>query len=127
MQNQKRYFIVFTGKLKPGMDKDTVVSNLVLSVGIPDARAKLLLENGGKVLKNCATSVEAELFAEKLTQAGLLCTVHDRHAKSSNPGVEVGSESSLVRMLRRFAPAEGDQDAGFFSRLIGNFLNKKSA
>ena len=96
----KPYVVIFTGEIVLGADINTVKSNLVLSTGISDAKADKLFERGEVVLKHYATTAEAERLADKFYQAGAICDIRDSRLTSKNPGAEVGSESSLVRMLR---------------------------
>ncbi|MCW8827870.1 MAG: hypothetical protein OQK94_02310 [Gammaproteobacteria bacterium] len=118
--NDKRYQVIYTGRLKPGLDADTVKSNLVLLLGIDEVKAAKLLQSGPLLLKRCNSAVEAQVLAEKFEQAGILCGVHNGVAGSdSNPGVEAGGESSLVRMLRHVSPSSGSDSPSLFKRLIG--------
>lgn len=96
----KPYVVIFSGEIVLGTDINTVKSNLVLSTGISDAKADKLFERGEVVLKHYATTAEAERLADKFYQAGAICDIRDSRLTSKNPGAEVGSESSLVRMLR---------------------------
>lgn len=98
----KPYVVIFTGEIMPNADIDTVRSNLVLSVGISDAKAARLFGRGEVVLKHYATTAEAERLADKFYQAGALCEIRDSRHSSKNPGHEVSGESSLVRMLKHF-------------------------
>lgn len=126
--SDKRYLVFYTGKIKPGLDIDTVKSNLVLSMGIADTKAQVLLNGGRKLLKRCATSVDAQVLAEKFDQAGILCDVCDGMKGVSNPGVEAGSESSLVRVLKSFSSgSEGERNSSLFSRLIKPGARRKRA
>jgi hypothetical protein len=115
----KRYQLIQTGKLKPGLDADTVKSNLILSMGISESKAERLLENETRLLKRCATSVEAQVLAEKFDQAGLVCVVRDGGGGSgSNPGVQSGGESSLVRLLKTFTPTPDSDSPSLLRRLV---------
>jgi hypothetical protein len=96
----KPYVVIFSGELVLGADINTVKSNLVLSTGISDAKADKLFERGEVVLKHYATTAEAERLADQFYQAGAICDIRDSRLTSKNSGAEVGSESSLVRMLR---------------------------
>ena len=126
--SDKRYLVFYTGRVKPGLDIDTVKSNLVLSLGIADAKAQLLLDGGRKLLKRCATSVDAQVLAEKFDQAGILCDVCDGVKGVNNQGVESGGESSLVRVLKSFSSsADGDNHSSIISRLIRPGSRRKHA
>ena len=96
----KPYVVIFSGEIVLGSDLDTVKSNLVLSTGISNAKADELFDRDEVVLKHYATTAEAERLADKFYLAGAICDIRDSRLKSKNPGTEVGSESSLVRMLR---------------------------
>lgn len=98
----KPYVVVFTGELALSGDIDTVKSNLVLTMGISDAKADKLFGRGEVVLKHYATTAEAERLADKFYQAGAICDIRDSRLSSKNPGAEVNGESSLVRMLKHF-------------------------
>lgn len=99
----KPYVVIFTGEILPNTDVLTVKSNLVLSAGLSDTKASRLFGCGEVVLKRYATTAEAEKLADKFFQAGAICEIRDSRLGSKNPGAEVGSESSLVRMLKHFA------------------------
>lgn len=125
--NDKRYQVIYTGKLKPGLDVDTVRSNLVLSLGISEVKAKRLLESCAVVLKRCSSSVEAQVLVEKFDQAGVICAVRNTSGgmAAANPGAEAGGESSLVRMLRQFSPTS--ESPSLFKRLIGGGQKRRRA
>ena len=126
--SDKRYLVFYTGKTKPGLDIETVRSNLVLSMGIADSKAQLLLDGGRKLLKRCATSVDAQVLAEKFDQAGVICEVFDGMKGVSNPGVEAGGESSLVRVLKSFSSgSDSEQNPSLISRLIRPGSRRKHA
>lgn len=126
--SDKRYLVFYTGKTKPSLDIETVRSNLVLSMGIADSKAQLLLDGGRKLLKRCATSVDAQVLAEKFDQAGVICEVCDGMKGVSNPGVEAGGESSLVRVLKSFSSgSDSEQNPSLISRLIRPGSRRKHA
>lgn len=116
--SENRYLVIFTGKFKPGVDTATVKSNLVLSMGLSDAKAEALVKMGRKLLKRCATAVEAQVLAEKFEQAGILCEVRDGGMGEANMAVQTGSESSLVRVLKSFSSSDKESNPSLFSRLI---------
>ncbi len=124
--SEKRYLVFYTGCTKPGMDIGTVKSNLVLSLGISDIKANILLDGGRRLLKRCATSVDAQILAEKFDQNGLLCEVSDGINGISNEGIEAGGESSLVRVLKNFSTGSS-KDQSVFSRLIKTGTSRKRA
>ncbi len=122
--SDKRYQLVYVGKLKPGMDAETVKSNLVLSVGISQAKAEQLVKSEPKMLKHYATAVEAQLLAEKLEQAGIVCVVRDSYGSSS---VDAGSESSLLSVLKKQSTsAEGD-DTSLVQRMLNSRQRSRRA
>jgi len=126
--SDKRYLVFYTGRTKPGLDINTLKSNLVLALGISDIKAKLLLDGGRRLLKRCATSVDAQILAEKFEQNGLICEVCDGIKGISNPGIEAGGESSLVRVLKSFSSAsDSDGSSSVFSRLIKPGSRRKRA
>lgn len=97
--SDKRYHVIFTGELAPGMDKKTVLSNLVLGVGISEEKAKNLLERSHLLLKRCGSSSEAKRLADKFRQAGALCVIHDQGEGYSANG---DSQSALVSIFKKF-------------------------
>ena len=128
VMSEKRYFVIFTGKIKPGVDAETVRSNLVLSLGLSDAKADALLNMGRKLLKRCGTSVEAQVLAEKFEQVGILCEVRDGGMGEANMAVQTGGESSLVRVLKSvYSGADGDSGSSLLTRLIKPGSRRKRA
>lgn len=126
--SEKHYLVIYTGKTKPGVATDTVKSNLVLSMGLSDAKADALMNMGRKLLKRCATSVEAQVLAEKFDQAGILCEVRDGGMGEANMAVQTGGESSLVRVLKSFSStADKESNPSLFSRLIKPGSRRKQA
>lgn len=105
--SDKRYQLVYTGKLKPGVNAETVKSNLVLSMGISEEKARQLIKDEPKMLKRCATAVDAQVLAEKFEQAGIICIVRDSGGSSS---VDAGNESSLLSLLKK-QPAHDDHSS----------------
>ncbi len=96
------YAVIFTGELAPGVDVSTAASNVVLTTGISSTKAAKLFGRGPVLLKHFASAADAERLADKFYQAGVICEIRDARLSSSNPGAEVGGESSLVRMLKHF-------------------------
>lgn len=102
--SDKRYHVVFSGKLVPGKNPSTVQSNLVLDIGMSEEKAELLLSGQRKVLKRLPTISEAQRLAEKLERAGIICVIED-HAVDGRAAAEQGSgESSLITLINRFKP-----------------------
>lgn len=126
MSSEKRYQLIYTGKMKPGVTAETVRSNLVLSMGISESKAERLLDDKRKVLKRCASSVEAQVLVEKFDQAGIICVVRDTGG-GGNPGAEASGESSLVRLLKNFSPARDTETPSLFKRLVGGGQRRRRA
>lgn len=125
---EKRYQIVYMGKLKPGLDAATVKSNLVLSLGINEDKARRLLGSDKVVLKRCNSSVDAQVLIEKFDQAGIVCAIRDTQGGGAvNPGMEAGGESSLVRMLKHVAPTSAGESPSLLRRLVGGSQKRKRA
>lgn len=122
--SDKRYQVIYTGKLKPGLDAATVESNLVLSLGISEVKAKKLIASDRTLLKRCDSSVDAQVLVDKFDQAGILCVVAD---SSDNPGIEAGGESSLVRILKEVAPTSSNESPSLLKRLVGGGLKRRQA
>jgi len=126
--SEKRYLVIFTGKIKPGVDTATVQSNLVLSMGLTDDKASALLKMGRKLLKRCGSSVEAQILVEKFDQVGILCEVRDGSMGESNMAVQTGSESSLVRALKGFSSSSNkENNSSLISRLVKSGSRRKRA
>ena len=126
--SEKRYQVIFNGKLKPGLDSSTVKSNLVLSLGISEDKAKRLLVSERVVLKRCNSSVDAQVLLEKFDQAGIVCVIRDTQGGGSgNPGMEAGGESSLVRILKHVSPSAADESPSLLRRLVGGSQKRKHA
>ncbi|MGM0593856.1 MAG: hypothetical protein ACQETD_04900 [Pseudomonadota bacterium] len=124
--SEKRYQIFYTGKLHPGQARDTVKSNLVLFLGISEAKAERLLTDEPKVLKRCDSAVEAQTLLERFDGAGIDCVVRDTGG-GQNPGDESGSESSLVRLLKTFSTDEGNDSPSLLRRLVKGGQKRKRA
>lgn len=104
--NDKRYHVIFTGELSPGMDKKTVLSNLILSVGLSSEKAKNLLERSQVMLKRCGSSADAKRLADKFHQAGVICIIQD-HGEGYRGGED--TQSALVSIFKKFARAPGKE------------------
>jgi hypothetical protein len=126
MSTEKRYQLIYTGKMKPGLTAETVISNLVLSMGISQSKAERLLDDKRKVLKRCGSSVEAQVLAEKFDQAGIICVVRDAGGVSS-PGAEASGESSLVRLLKNFSQSRDNDTPSLFKRLVKGGQRRRRA
>ncbi len=102
--NNKRYQVVFTGRLAPGLDEATVRSNLVLDLGLSVQKAEQMLGSGRVTLKRYSTAEEAQLLAQKLAQAGAICRVEDHAAVRAAPAQ---GESSLITLMNRLIRVTG--------------------
>lgn len=126
--SEKRYLVIFTGKIKSGVDHETVKSNLVLSLGLSDSKANALLKMGRKLLKRCATAVEAQVLIEKFEQVGIVCEVRDGGMGEANMAVQTGGESSLVRVLKSFSStSDGQSNPSLFTRMLKPGARRKRA
>jgi len=103
--SESRYSVIFTGQLKPELLADTVISNLVLDIGLDQQKAVRLLQQGRVVLKRCETIVEAQRLAEKFDRSGAICIIEDRFARDSAAGQAGSGESSLVKLINKFIPS----------------------
>ncbi len=123
--SDKRYKLVYLGKLKPGMDAATVKSNLVLSIGISEAKAEQLVQPEPKMLKHFSTAVEAQRLAEKFDQAGIVCAVRDSIGSS---GVDTTSgESSLLSVLKKQANGTEEESSSVLNRQFNERQRNKRA
>ncbi len=104
--SDKRYHVIFTGELLPGMDKKTVLSNLVLGVGISAEKANDLLDRSHVMLKRYGSSADAKRLVDKFQQAGAVCHVLDR---GDNYEGNADSQSALVSIFKRFARTPGSE------------------
>jgi len=104
--SDKRYHVIFTGELSPGMDKKTVLSNLVLSVGLSTEKATNLLERSHVMLKRCGSSADAKRLVDKFQQAGAICIIHDYG--EGYRGSE-DTQSALVSIFKKFSRTPGKE------------------
>lgn len=100
--NTKRFQVVYTGRCVSGMDTSTVVSNLVLDVGVSEEKARSLLRMQRVLLKRFAFASDAQKMVSKLERAGLLCAIVDAMPDGSESGAP--GESMLVSFLSKFSP-----------------------
>lgn len=103
--SDKRYQVVFTGKLASDKDVATVTSNLILDIGLSEEKVKLLLGGSRKVLKRFGAVSEAQRLTERLEQAGILCVIED-HAADAGQGAQVSGDSSLITFIHRLKPVK---------------------
>jgi hypothetical protein len=97
----KRYQVIFTGDCMAGMESSTVISNLVLDVGISEQKAHELLRLNNVVLKHFALLSDAQKMISKLEHVGLVCVV--KEAVPVTDETTSGGESFLVSFLSRFS------------------------
>ncbi|SCZ53465.1 hypothetical protein [Thiohalomonas denitrificans] len=102
--SDKRYQVVFTGKLVSDKDTATVTSNLILDIGLSEEKVGLLLNGQRKVLKRFSAVTEAQRLTERLEHAGILCVIED-HASNQGSGQGAG-ESSLITLIHRLKPVK---------------------
>lgn len=107
--SDNRYSVICTGQVKPGMSVETVVSNLVLDIGVNQDKAVVLLRQGRVVLKRCDTLVEAQRLAEKFDRSGVICQIEDRLARETASAHASNGESSLVKLINKFIPSSSRQ------------------
>lgn len=104
--SDNRYHVIFTGELAHGMDKKTVLSNLVLSIGLSMEKANRLLDRSHVLLKRCGSSVDAKRLSDKFQQAGAICIIQD-HGEGYSGGED--SQSALVSIFKKFARTPGEE------------------
>lgn len=97
----KPYLVVFTGEIVPNTDVSTVKSNIVLSMGMAEYKVNALFDKGEVVLKRFDKMAAAQKLVDMFYETGAICIVRDTRLESTNPGTEVGSESSLMHMLKQ--------------------------
>ena len=121
--SEKPYNVVFTGKYHPTVDLETVKSNLILGLNMPEDKVLRLLSRKGEVLlKRCATVGEAQLLVEKFDTAGAICLI--REAGASMEAANNG-ESSLVRLLKSFSGAGSKDGSKSIMARMGSTFNRK--
>jgi hypothetical protein len=102
--SDNQFHVIFTGRLIAGMDKATVMSNLVLDIGLSEAKARALLGMSRVVLKRFPTASEAQRLAEKFERAGAVCLVEDRGSRAGRREQPASGESSLITIISKFKP-----------------------
>jgi len=112
--SEKRFQVRFTGCLKPGLSRQTVLSNLVLETGLPEERLDNLFARGESLVKRCETATEAQRIADKFTRAGATCLVVDTQAT----GDSTTGKSMFSSLLRAITPGgrKGDEASSSTSR-----------
>lgn len=101
--SSKRFHVIFTGVLAPGVDKMTALSNLVLEMGLAENKAKALLDKQQVLLKRCDSEVDARRLADRFLQAGLYCVVD---ARSEGASSEAGADSILMSIFSKFSRSD---------------------
>jgi hypothetical protein len=103
--DSKRFRVIYTGKLVPGTDLARATSNLVLDLGIAEAKAKELLSKRREVtVKSYEHHADARKVEAKLTRAGLECRIEERHPVAAEVESSANGESVLMTVFSRFAP-----------------------
>lgn len=103
----KRYAVVFNGEISQQHSRDTVISNLVLELGISDAKARALLDSPGLLLKRFDNAADAQRLIDRLERAGVVGALHTQgESVAATPS---GSESSLFRLLGARPARAGNQ------------------
>lgn len=101
----KRFRVIFTGKLVPGTDRAQATSNLVLDLGVDEAKARALLSRGREVaVKSYEHHADARKVAAKLHRAGLECRIDERGAEPVEIDAPRSGDSFLITMFSRLAP-----------------------
>jgi uncharacterized membrane protein len=100
------YQVVFTGRLKPGVDAAQASQDFAAVFKVPDEKARALIGGGAeRVLKKDVTADSAERYREVLDEIGLLVRVEsaagspgpkDTGAAGAAPGVPSGERGTAV-------------------------------
>jgi len=102
---EKRYHVVYTGRLVPGTDRETARSNLILDTGLSDEKAAQLLKKNRMLLKRFPTVPEAQRMAEDFERAGLICVIEDHASGPDAASAQANGESSLITIMHKFIPS----------------------
>ena len=105
---EKRFAVVFSGSIKPQLSRETVVSNLILELGISDAKARALLDSPGLLLKRFDSQSDAQRLVDRLERAGVVGHLQ-RHQGVGLAATATNSESSLFHMVGDRPPHAGNQ------------------
>lgn len=101
--SDKRYQVVFTGKLVPNADMATVKANLVLDIGLSEEKVERMLSSSRVVLKRFPSVADAQRLIERMERAGVLCQAEDL-GPAGQEGAAPG-ESALVSFVNRLIPS----------------------
>lgn len=102
--SEKRYHVVYTGRLVPGTDATSAKSNLIIDTGLSEDKADKLIKQKRVLLKRFASVPEAQRMAEEFERAGLVCVIEDGAAGQSDAAGQGSGESSLITLMHKFIP-----------------------
>lgn len=106
--SEKRYLVVFSGNTNHGMDVETVKSNLLIALNLPQGKLDRMFCQRELLIKRCTSAADAERIAHRFNDAGAECYVIDSLDPAVNPGQQSNSSSSLLRLLR-VSPKRSEQ------------------
>lgn len=107
--SQNRYLVIFSGKIKPNLDIETVKSNLVLDMNMEPEKAKRLFTGHEVLLKRCEKLSDAELLASKLNKTGAICYVKDSIQTVKDSPERSGNESSIMQLMKNLVSGTGNK------------------
>lgn len=117
MSTSPAYAVVTHGRINPRLTAETVVSNLVLSLGISEQKARQMLEPRPRLLKHFDSPGQAQRLLDLLEQAGLEAELQSPQTPG-NRSRETSSQSSLLHIFgERDEQRAGNQS--IFARLLG--------
>ena len=102
--SEKRYHVVYTGRLVTGTDAASAKSNLIIDTGLTEQQAERLIKQKRVLLKRFPTVPEAQRMAEEFERAGLICVIEDSVAGQSDAPANGSGESSLITLMHKFIP-----------------------
>lgn len=102
--SEKRYHVVYTGRLVPGTDSVSAKSNLIIDTGLSEDKAERLIKQKRVLLKRFPTVTEAQRMAEEFERAGLICVIEDHSAAIGDAAGQGSGESSLVTLMHKIIP-----------------------
>lgn len=106
--NTKNYAVVFTGQINQKLNRETVVSNLVLELKISDEKARALLDSPGLLLKHFDNIPDAQRLIDLLDRAGAKGSLLHPQAEPVQATAS-NSESTLIRLLGALPRKAGNQ------------------
>lgn len=102
--SEKRYHVVYTGRLVAGVDAASAKSNLIIDTGLSDEKAGKLIKQSRVLLKRFPTVAEAQRMAEEFERAGLVCIIEDHAGGQGDAAAQGSGESSLITLMHKFIP-----------------------